>query len=228
MSIFVNPAQFGPGEDFETYPRDFQHDEKLLKESGCDLLFYPDRDEVYPEGYSTFVEVQNMTSGLCGASRPDHFRGVTTVVAKLFSITQCHLAAFGQKDGQQAAVIKRMTADLNLPVEIVVVPTVREPDGLAMSSRNKYLAGEDRISALCLIKSLEMACNMVKEGRTETRTIIRNMKKFIELVERAEIDYIAAVDPEDLKPKSIVDGPIMFALAVKIGGVRLIDNCITK
>jgi len=226
VSIFVNPAQFGRGEDFDEYPRDFKRDESLLKESGCDILFYPGRDEMYPEGYNTFVEVQDLTSGLCGVSRPDHFRGVTTIVTKLFSITQCHLAAFGRKDGQQAAVIKRMTTDLNIPVEIVVVPTVREPDGLAMSSRNKYLDGEDRISALCLKKSLDMACNMVKEGKTETRTIIRNMKKFIELVEGAEIDYIEAVDPENMKPKSEVDGPTMFALAVKIGGVRLIDNCV--
>lgn len=226
VSIFVNPAQFGPGEDFDKYPRDFERDEELLQECGCDILFYPGREEMYPEDYSTFVEVENLTSGLCGGSRPDHFRGVATIVAKLFSITQCHIAAFGQKDGQQVAVIKRMVNDLNIPVEIVVVPIMRESDGLAMSSRNKYLKGEDRISALCLKKSLDMAGNMVNEGKIETRTIIRNMRKFIQLVDGAEIDYIEAVDPENMKPRGKVAGPTMFALAVKIGGVRLIDNCI--
>lgn len=225
-SIFVNPTQFGPKEDFEKYPRDFERDERLLRENGCDILFYPDRKEMYPDGYATYVELERLAEGLCGGSRPGHFRGVATIVTKLFNIVQCDIACFGQKDGQQCAVIKRMVKDLNMPVKIIVAPTLREADGLAMSSRNVYLKGEDRQNALCLKKALDMAGNMVKEGKTDTRVIIRNMRKFIELVEGAEIDYIEAVDPDEMTVKDKVEGSTMFALAVKIGGVRLIDNCI--
>lgn len=227
-SIFVNPTQFGPGEDFEKYPRDIKRDAELLLKNGGDILFQPEKDDIYPEDFRTFVNVEDLTSVMCGAARPGHFRGVTTIVTKLFQIVQCDIASFGQKDGQQAAIIKRMVKDLNLPVEVVIAPIIREADGLAMSSRNVYLYGEDRLAALCLKKSLDMAVNMVKEGKRKTRIIIRNMKKFIELVEEAEIDYIEAVDPDNMKPKISVDGRTMFALAVKIGGVRLIDNCIVE
>jgi len=224
VSIFVNPLQFGPAEDYDKYPRDIIRDEKLLSDSSCDILFYPAIDEMYPQGYATYIDVEKLSDKLCGKSRPGHFRGVVTVVAKLFTITQCNIACFGQKDGQQAAIIKKMTQDLNLPVEIVIAPIMREKDGLAMSSRNVYLIGEERQNALCLKKSLDMAANMVKEGKTDTRIIIRNMRKFIELVEGAKIDYIEAVDPDTLEAKTTVEGPTMFALAVFIGRTRLLDN----
>jgi len=227
-SIFVNPVQFGPGEDFKRYPRDFQRDEKLLDERGCDIIFYPSDDEIYPYGFSTYVNVENLTDGLCGKSRPVHFRGVTTVVTKLFLITRCDIACFGQKDGQQAAVIKRMARDLNIPVEIVTAPIVRESDGMAMSSRNNYLSPEERKRALCLKKALDIAEHMVAEGECDTTEIIGEMRSFIELVEGAEIEYIEAVDPDDMTPKQKVDRPTMFALAVKIGKTRLIDNCIVN
>ena len=227
-SIFVNPAQFGPGEDYEKYPRDIERDEKLLQEAGCDIVFYPAEEDVYPPGYSTYVSVEGMTDGLCGRSRPGHFRGVATIVAKLFIITQCDIACFGQKDGQQAAVIRRMTADLNLPVEIIIAPIVREADGLAMSSRNVYLSAEERQNALCLKKSLDMAENMVRESRRDTKVILRNMRKFVELVEGVNLDYIEAVDPLNMRPKRKVDGPTMFAIAAFIGKTRLIDNAILQ
>ncbi len=224
VSIFVNPLQFGPAEDYDKYPRDIVRDEKLLSDSGCDILFYPAIDEMYPAGYATYIDIEKLSDKLCGRSRPGHFRGVVTVVAKLFIITQCNIACFGQKDGQQAAILRKMTDDLNLPVEIVIAPIMREKDGLAMSSRNVYLIGEERQNALCLKKSLDMAANMVKEGKTDTRIIIRNMRKFIELVEDAKIDYIEAVDPNTLEAKTAVEGPTMFALAVFIGRTRLLDN----
>ena len=227
-SIFINPAQFGPGEDFKRYPRDFQRDEKLLGERGCDIIFYPSDDEIYPYGFSTYVNVENLTAGLCGRNRPAHFRGVTTIVTKLFLITQCGIACFGQKDGQQAAVVKRMARDLNIPVEIVIAPIVRESDGLAMSSRNNYLSPKERERALCLKKVLDIAEHMVAEGERDTAEIIKEMRSFIELVKCAEIEYIEAVDPEDITPKQTVDSPTMFALAVKIGETRLIDNCIVN
>ena len=227
-SIFINPAQFGPGEDFERYPRDFQRDEKLLDERSCDIIFCPLDDEIYPYGFSTYVNVENLTAGLCGKSRPAHFRGVTTVVTKLFLITRCDIACFGQKDCQQAAVTKRMARDLNFPVEIVIAPIVREPDGLAMSSRNNYLSPEERKRALCLKKALDIAEHMAAEGERNTAEIIGEMRSFIELVKGAEIEYIEAVNPDDLTPKQTVDSPTMFALAVKIGNARLIDNCIVN
>ena len=225
-SVFVNPLQFEPNEDLERYPRNIERDEKLLKENGCDIIFYPPVEEMYPEGYATFVNVERLSEDLCGRSRPIHFRGVCTVVTKLFIITGCDIACFGQKDGQQAAVIKRMSRDLNIPVEIVVAPIVREADGLAMSSRNVYLSPGERKKALCLKKSLDMAEHMVSEGIRDTGEIIRNMRGFIELVEGAEIGYIEAVDPEEMTPIKTVEGSTMFALAVRIGGTRLIDNCV--
>jgi pantoate--beta-alanine ligase len=226
VSIFINPTQFAPGEDFERYPRDFARDEKMLQENKCDILFYPETKDMYPEGYATYVNVERLSEGLCGKSRPGHFRGVATVVAKLFLITQCDIACFGQKDAQQAAVVKRMVKDLNIPVEIIIAPIVREPDGLAMSSRNIYLSPDERRRALCLKKSLDLAQHMVAEGESDTAKIIGKMLDFISLVQGAEIDYIEAVDLENLTPKKTVEGPTMFALAVKIGKTRLIDNVI--
>lgn len=227
-SIFVNPMQFGAGEDFETYPRDITGDEKLLREAECDIIFYPPKEDMYPPGYSTYVNVEGLTDHLCGKSRPGHFRGVASIVAKLFIITQCDIACFGQKDGQQAAVVRRMAADLNLPIEIVIAPIVREADGLAMSSRNVYLSSDDRQNALCLKKSLDMAENMVREGKRNTKIILRNMRKFIELVEGVKLDYIEAVDPQDMQPKSRIEGPTMFAIAAYVGKTRLIDNVILQ
>jgi len=226
VSVFVNPTQFAPNEDYDQYPRNMARDKKILAEQACDILFYPPKEKIYPKGYTTYVTVEGLSDKLCGKSRPGHFRGVATIVTKLFIITQCNIACFGRKDAQQAAIIVKMTKDLNLPVEIVVAPTLREKDGLAMSSRNVFLIGEERQNALCLKKALDMAANMVKEGKLDTRIIIRNMRKFIELVEDARIDYIEAVDPVTLEPKISVDGPTLFALAVFIGKTRLIDNSI--
>ena len=227
-SIFINPTQFAPDEDFEHYPRDLNRDQKLLEEHDCDILFCPSLEDMYPPGYATYITVEKLTDGLCGRSRPEHFRGVAAVVAKLFLITQCDIACFGQKDGQQAAVIERMVKDLNMPLKIVVAPIVREADGLAISSRNSYLSPAERRNALCLKKALDMAEHMVDEGVKETERIIGEMEAFILLVEGAQIDYIEAVNPEDMSPKKIIDGPTMFALAVKIGKTRLIDNVVVK
>ena len=227
-SIFVNPAQFSPDEDFRRYPRDFDRDERLLREKCCDVVFYPSVEEMYPAGYATYIEVERLTEGLCGRRRKGHFRGVATVVTKLFMITGCDVAVFGQKDAQQAAVIRRMAADLNIPVEIIVAPIVREPDGLAMSSRNDYLTPVERRRALCLKKSLDMAEHMVAEGKLEASEIIENMTGFISQVEGAELEYIEAVDPDDMTPVENISGETLIALAVKIGHTRLIDNTIVK
>ena len=227
-SIFVNPTQFGPGEDYDSYPRDFEGDERLLRESGCDILFYPEKDEMYPRDASTNVVVEGLTSGLCGRSRPTHFEGVATVVTKLFNITQCDAACFGQKDGQQSAVIKRMVRDLNIPVEIVIAPIAREADGLAMSSRNVYLSDQERKRALCLKKSLDMAERMVKEGELEAKVIFSNIRNIIDLVEGAEIDYIEIVDAETMEAIDRLSGRVMIALAVRFGKTRLIDNCVVE
>lgn len=227
-SIFVNPTQFAPYEDLSSYPRDFEHDEKLLREKGCDILFYPEKDDMYPEGFSTKVIVEGLTDGLCGRSRPAHFEGVATVVVKLFNITQCDIACFGQKDGLQAAVIKRMARDMNIPVEIVIAPIVREPDGLAMSSRNVYLSAQERKRALCLRKSLDLAERLVGEGERDSKVIIHYLRDIIDLVEGAEIDYIEIVDAETMKEAERVEGEVMVALAVRFGKTRLIDNCLIE
>ena len=227
-SIFVNPTQFGPGEDFTSYPRDFQRDERLLRENDCDILFYPEKEEMYPEGFATKVIVEGLTDELCGRSRPTHFAGVATVVAKLFNITGCDIACFGQKDGQQAAVIKRMARDLNIPVEIVVAPIVREPDGLALSSRNVYLSEPERKRSLCLKKSLDLAERLVAEGERDSKVILHYIRDIIELVEGAEIDYIEIVDAETMKEAERIKGKVMVALAVRFGKTRLIDNCLLE
>jgi pantoate--beta-alanine ligase len=228
VSIFVNPTQFGPGEDLEQYPRDLENDVKLAADSGADLAFAPTAGAMYQAGYATYVEVERLTDGLCGTRRPGHFRGVTTVVTKLFNICNPDVAYFGQKDAQQAIVIKRMTRDLDMDVEVRVLPTVREPDGLAMSSRNKYLSGEERLQATCLYRALQKAEELYTEGVRSANRIIAEMTAIIEAEPDTEIDYISAVDAEELIPIEEITAPALAALAVFIGDTRLIDNVILK
>ena len=225
-SIFVNPTQFGPKEDFNAYPRDLESDSKLASQVGVDVIFAPTVNDMYPNGYATFVNVERITEKLCGASRPGHFRGVTTVVAKLFNIIRPHKAYFGQKDAQQCVIIKRMTEDLNFDIEIVIMPTIREADGLAMSSRNKYLNAQERQSALVLSKSLSMAQDMIKSGQTNAVDILHNMKQMIEAEPLAKIDYISIVDSETLDDIKEIKANTLIALVVFIGKTRLIDNMI--
>ncbi|MBS3817951.1 pantoate--beta-alanine ligase [bacterium] len=228
VSIFVNPAQFGPGEDFEDYPRDFQRDSEILRNEGVDCLFYPSNEEMYPQGYKTYVQVYDLKNKLCGRSRPHHFTGVCTVVLKLFHIVNPHQAFFGQKDFQQAVILKRMIRDLNLDVNLRVLPIVREEGGLAVSSRNTYLTPEQRKAALRLYQSLQEAQRMVDQGERKSQNIIQIMKKNIESEPEAQIDYIKIVDTENLDPLSELNQDALVALAVFIGKVRLIDNTIIK
>jgi len=226
LSIFVNPTQFLPGEDLASYPRDIERDKDLCIEAGVDHLFYPDDSEMYAADYSVFVEEMALSKVLCGASRPGHFRGVTSVVAKLFNIVMPDIAVFGQKDAQQCRVIQRMVRDLNMPVEIVLGPIIREPDGLAMSSRNKYLSRNERPRALCLRRSLDAAEAMVKEGARSVADIKAGVLAVIAAVPEARIDYVEFVDNETLVPVSRIQRPVLLALAVRIGGTRLIDNTV--
>ena len=224
VSVFVNPTQFVAGEDFETYPRDIEQDLLRIAEAGGEVVFTPTAEEMYPGGFSTYVEVEGVTEGLCGASRPGHFRGVTTVVTKLFCATKPHVAVFGQKDAQQAAVIRRMTRDLNLDVEISVASTVREPDGLAMSSRNAYLSPEERKDARTLFQALELARKMIEGGERSVDRIVASMRPLISSRPHAQIEYVEVVDAEQLGPMEILRGKVLIALAVRIGRARLIDN----
>jgi pantoate--beta-alanine ligase len=226
MSIFVNPIQFGPKEDLGRYPRDFARDEALAKKEGVDIIFHPSESEMYPEGYHTYVEVESLTEGLCGASRPGHFRGVTTVVAKLFLAVKPHVAAFGQKDFQQAVVIRRMARDLNFDLSVIVAPIVREPDGLAMSSRNVYLSPGERLDALALNQSLVKAESMIRGGETKSSAVIGAIEDMIGSKKTAKIDYVEIVDPDTLRPLQSVESKALIALAVFVGKTRLIDNTI--
>jgi len=228
VSIFVNPTQFGPTEDFEKYPRTFDRDRELVEQAGGEIIFAPGVEEMYPPGFDTSVTVARLTKGLCGASRPGHFRGVTTVVTKLLCAAKPHVAVFGQKDFQQAAVIRRMVRDLNLDVEIVTAPIVREADGLAMSSRNAYLSPKERRDARVLFQSLEKAEKMVRDGEREASEIIAAMKTEIEAKPAARIDYVAVVDAETLEPVTHLKGRALVALAVWIGKTRLIDNVVLE
>lgn len=226
VSIFVNPTQFGPGEDFERYPRDEKRDLAQLRKAGVDFVFTPSPSEMYPEGFSTYVTVEGLSDKLEGAFRPGHFRGVATVVAKLFSIVLATRAYFGQKDAQQVVVIRRMARDLNLPHEIVAVPTVREEDGLAMSSRNVYLDAEERQSALVLSRALFMARDMYEKGErsaVEIRTAIRAM---LDAEPGVKTDYVTVSDPETLEEMDRVEGRALVALAARVGKTRLIDNLV--
>lgn len=226
VSIFVNPTQFGPNEDYEAYPRDLQRDSEMAAGVGVDVIFSPTARDMYPGGYDTFVNVEHITEKMCGASRPEHFRGVTTVVAKLFNLVQPHKAYFGQKDAQQTVVIRRMAKDLNFGIEIVVLPTIREDDGIAMSSRNKYLNQKERQAALVLIESLRMAEKLVKSGQIDAAEIKRRMRDLIEAEPSARIDYLAIVNADTLADLDTVKGKTLIALAVFIGKTRLIDNLV--
>jgi len=225
VSIYVNPKQFLPGEDFERYPRDIKRDKDLLVEAGCDILFLPDDNEMYPEGYLTYVSVQKLSKILCGHSRPGHFDGVTTVVLKLFNIVKPDYAIFGEKDYQQLIIIKKMVQDLNLDVKIIPGKIIREEDGLAMSSRNVYLSKEEREQALCLYKSLNLAKDLVKNGLKDTEKIISEINNFIKKFDKAEIDYVKIVDSENLEELKEIKDRARLLLAVRIGKTRLIDNC---
>jgi pantoate--beta-alanine ligase len=226
MTIFVNPTQFGPHEDYEKYPRDTEGDLNKARSAGVDAVFMPTVEEMYPDGFQSTVTVNTITQYLCGKSRPVHFAGVTIVVAKLFNITKPHLAIFGEKDYQQLAVIKQMVRDLNMDIDIIGLPTVRERDGLAMSSRNKYLSPEERLSALSLKKGLDLAKAMVKDGEKDSATIKNAVKELILTHPFTEIDYVTICDPAKLTDMENVNGPSLLALAVKVGKARLIDNSI--
>jgi pantoate--beta-alanine ligase len=224
LSLFVNPTQFGRGEDLESYPRDPERDAELARSEGVDLLFAPDARGMYPPGYATYVHVEGLTDTLCGRSRPGHFRGVTTVVCKLFTIVQPHVALFGKKDFQQLAVIRRMTADLNLPVEIVGMPIVREADGLAMSSRNSYLSPEERRQALALSDAIRLAKSAVRQGEREAAALRTLAAARIHREPDANIDYIQVCHGGTLEDAEKIDRDSVLLLAVRIGRTRLIDN----
>ncbi len=223
-SIFVNPTQFGPNEDLSRYPRDPERDAALAEEAGVDLLFTPEEKDLYPAGFETYVVQTALPDHLCGLSRPGHFRGVLTIVTKLFHIVKPHFAVFGEKDFQQLAVIRKMAADLNFDIEIIGAPTVREPDGLAMSSRNKFLSESHRKSALVLYRCLSEAQRMVAEGETDPQKIITMSEAAINAETDTAIDYIAICHPDTLDDVHVIDQPAVMALAVKVGGTRLIDN----
>lgn len=225
-SIFVNPTQFGKGEDFETYPRDLERDSQIAAEAGVDVIFAPTASEMYPGGFQTYVNVEELSLPLCGASRPGHFRGVTTVVTKLFNIVRPHTALFGRKDFQQLAVIRRMTADLNMGVEIVGMPIVREPDGLAMSSRNAYLSPEERQQSLCLHKAMRQIVWLYRHGECSAKRLRKVAVAEINAKPAAVVDYVELRNSVTLEEVTTVDDATLLALAVKIGKTRLIDNCI--
>lgn len=228
VSIFVNPTQFGPGEDLERYPRDLERDARLAEGAGVDAIFNPGAQEIYPPGYCTYVDVERITERLCGFSRPGHFRGVATVVTKLFNIVKPDQAFFGQKDAQQVLVIQRMAADLNMEVGVVTVPTVREPDGLAMSSRNVYLDAGQRQAALVLSRSLKMAADEVRAGEHSATKIRQSVIEMIKAEPLADIDYVEIYSHPELEPVELIAGPALLAMAVKIGQTRLIDNTILR
>ena len=228
ISIFVNPTQFGPTEDFGEYPRDTEGDLARAREVGVDIVFFPSVNEMYPEGFQTNVQVEKATQHLCGISRPVYFNGVTTVVAKLFNMTMPHLAVFGQKDYQQLMVISRMVTDLNMPIKIIPVPTVREPDGLAMSSRNSYLDPEERKSALCLKKSLDLTDKMFQGGEKDASIIKKTIISLIQGYPFTDIDYVSLCDPVTLEDIETLGEKTLLALAVRVGKTRLIDNCLLQ
>jgi pantoate--beta-alanine ligase len=229
VSIFVNPTQFGPGEDFAAYPRDLSRDSALCREAGVDVLFTPRAEEMYPQGFSTTVKVKGLTEELCGLSRPGHFDGVTTVVAKLFSIVRPHTAYFGLKDYQQFKVVERMAADLDLPVKVTGLPTVREPDGLAMSSRNAYLSPAERSSALAISRALRAAEEAAAGGEKGAAALLALARSVLGQAPGARIDYLELVDPETLTQAAAV-GPrgAVMAMAVFAGRTRLIDNALLR
>ncbi len=226
VSIFVNPAQFAPSEDLDKYPRDLKRDCSLLEQEGVDILFFPDSKEIYPEGYDTYVFVENLSKPLCGKTRPTHFRGVTTIVLKLFNIVSPDRAFFGQKDAQQAIIIKRMILDLNLDLNLRVLPIVREKDGLAMSSRNKYLKEEERKQAVGLFKSLTKGKEVFDSGIKDVKTIKEEVLKVFKEFPLLKLDYLEVVDMNSLKKIDKVEKKALMAIAAFLGKTRLIDNVI--
>lgn len=223
VSIFVNPMQFGENEDLETYPRDLNKDSKLCEETGADLIFNPEAQEMYEKGFCSYVDMNGLTTELCGKSRPIHFRGVMTVVTKLFNIVTPNKAYFGMKDAQQLCVIKRMVKDLNMDIDIVGCPIIREKDGLAKSSRNTYLSEEERKAALCLSRAVKAGQNMICKG-SKAEEVLTKMREIIEAEPLAKIDYVSMVDALDMQPVEIVEKDVLVAMAVYIGKTRLIDN----
>ncbi|MCX5711658.1 MAG: pantoate--beta-alanine ligase [Candidatus Omnitrophica bacterium] len=226
VSIFVNPAQFGPQEDLKKYPRDFKKDAALCAKEKVDVIFFPSPKEMYPCDYKTFITVEGLSDKLCGKSRPGHFRGVATVVAKLFNIVRPDAAYFGLKDAQQAIILKQMSKDLNFPMQIKLCRTKREKDGLAMSSRNIYLNKDERVQALVLSSSLKLAENLIKNRQRDPKIVISRMRSLISTAKDARIDYISVTDLNELEPLKKIKGEVLIALAVRIGKTRLIDNCI--
>jgi pantoate--beta-alanine ligase len=226
VSVFVNPTQFGPGEDFEKYPRDLEGDAELLKEEGVDAVFAPEAIEMYPADFSSRVEVTGITQKLEGNCRPGHFRGVTTVVNKLFNIVRPDKAYFGQKDAQQAVVINKMVKDLDMNLDVVTCPTIREEDGLAMSSRNVYLSYEDRQAATVLYRSLMLTKDLYEQGERNAETIRKEIVRLIKTEELARIDYVSVADPVTLDELDEITGKALVSMAVKFGKTRLIDNVV--
>lgn len=224
VSIFVNPTQFGPGEDYEAYPRAEKHDLETCRNADVDLVFLPSAELMHAPDAATVVRVEHLTETLCGPCRPGHFQGVATVVAKLFNIVQPDAAYFGEKDAQQLAVIRRMARDLNLPVEIVGCPTVREPGGLAVSSRNAHLSEQERAQARCLYAALCDARARIQAGQSDPALVTAAMRRIVEQAGPAAVDYIDVVDPESMHPPARIDRPVLVALALRIGTTRLIDN----
>ena len=228
LSIFVNPTQFGENEDLDAYPRNLERDLDMARKEGVDAVFTPVKDSIYGDAYQTYVTLEQLPNYLCGISRPVHFRGVATVVTKLFNIVKPHVAVFGQKDFQQLAVIRQMTRDLNFDIKIIGAPTVREHDGLAMSSRNTYLSDQHRVSATLLYKSLQDAQAQVQDGETSAFRIIETATATIQSCGHADIDYISICDPDTLNDMDTVEKPALMALAVKFGETRLLDNMVLK
>jgi len=228
VSIFVNPTQFGPREDLKKYPRDLKRDLKILSKYKVDMVFHPSAGEMYPDVYKTCIEVKGLSDKLCGASRPGHFKGVTTIVAKLFNIVKPDTAYFGEKDYQQQVIIKKMVKDLNMGVKIVSMPTIREKDGLAMSSRNKYLNKDERAKALVINKALKFAKVLVKSGVKSSARIRAAMTKLMRTAKYLKIDYVSICDPETLDEKRTVKGKTLIATAVYVGRTRLVDNIVIK
>ncbi len=225
VSIFVNPAQFGPNEDYDRYPRELESDLEKCRGRGVDIVFNPSVDEMYPKGYSTYVEEERLSAGLCGVSRPHHFRGVTTVCLKLFNITRPDVAVFGQKDAQQCAVIRKMVADLNLPTEILVGPTTREPDGLAISSRNAYLNDNQRAEALAIHKALQIGKSLVDNGTRNVDRVVAEITHHLSLSRRVRVIYVQIVDRETMEPaREIIPGKHIACVAAWVDETRLIDN----
>ncbi|MCT4597903.1 MAG: pantoate--beta-alanine ligase [Vallitalea sp.] len=224
LSIYVNPTQFAPNEDLDNYPRDLENDTKIAEEAGADIIFIPNNKMMYIDNHVTYVNVHELTDNLCGLSRPTHFQGVTTIVTKLFNIVQPKRAYFGQKDAQQAIIIKRMVKDLNIPVDIVVCPIIREHDGLAMSSRNTYLNQQERSEATILNESLQKAKLLIEAGERDSKVIKNTIESMINSKPSANIDYISIVSQETLKDITTIKGSILIAIAVKMGNTRLIDN----